>query len=739
MFPNANNHSPRLKPPTPLLLLVVIILAAVLLAACGSNGDDDTPLPTLDSLESRATADASKTAEAVAAALPTLTPMPGSTETYTPTPVSSATPAPPPGTATTAPSDTPASTDTPTEISPAQQAATGIALTNTAIAGGLPITLTVAQMATDIAATVQNAVVTLTPTPEAPDFTPETPDATPEAPGADTYNIVYYTNRSGTDDIYVLSFESGERALIASAANEREPVCLPDGSGVVYTSDAGGSYQLYLLRFDGSAPVQLTDSAGMNFAPAVRPDGQAVVFVSTRNQGIPTLWLIDLDGGSPRQLTTDLGRDTSPAWSPDGRQIIFSSEQFGPWDLFLTVTSGEVEGEFPVLPPDFSTGNQLWPSFDALGERVAYTLWSDLDDPQTTDIYVLDFEQPEPQAILSGPGAAIAWSWADDTRLLASVGEVNDVQIALVDITNGGITQLTWDGTFSGGARLCTVQGSVLPPEPTPPPTVTPTPTPTQPPTATYTQTPTITRTPSETPPPTATIPPTATLTRTPAPTNTVTPVPTATLTVTPSPTPEPQLLSPALAAAQGYQHVVQDGETLMTIGITFGVPWRTLAILNDLTDPNNLKIGQHLTIPIIRPAPLVHGGHQHPDIAEPLPLVPRKEIRVKLDTQQLFAYENGRVVRTILVSTGQERFPTVQGEFEIYWKLTSQRMIGPGYDIPGVPWVMYFYRDYGLHGVYWHDDFGSPVSHGCVNLPTEEAAWLYAWADVGTPVIVEP
>ena len=72
--------------------------------------------------------------------------------------------------------------------------------------------------------------------------------------------------------------------------------------------------------------------------------------------------------------------------------------------------------------------------------------------------------------------------------------------------------------------------------------------------------------------------------------------------------------------------------------------------------------------------------------------------------------------------------------------------MRGPGYDLPGVPYVMYFYgggiaksRGYGIHGTYWHNNFGHPMSHGCVNMPTAEAEWAYYWSDYGTPVIVQP
>ncbi len=62
--------------------------------------------------------------------------------------------------------------------------------------------------------------------------------------------------------------------------------------------------------------------------------------------------------------------------------------------------------------------------------------------------------------------------------------------------------------------------------------------------------------------------------------------------------------------------------------------------------------------------------------------------------------------------------------------------MRGPGYDLPGVPYTMYFYKGYALHGTYWHNNFGHPMSHGCVNLRTSDAGWLFNWASVGTPVV---
>ncbi len=111
--------------------------------------------------------------------------------------------------------------------------------------------------------------------------------------------------------------------------------------------------------------------------------------------------------------------------------------------------------------------------------------------------------------------------------------------------------------------------------------------------------------------------------------------------------------------------------------------------------------------------------------------------IDVNLTSQMVYAYEGDTVVNSFLVSTGTWAHPTVTGKYAIYIKLRSGNMSGPGYFLPNVPYIMYFYKSYGLHGTYWHHNFGTPMSHGCVNLQTDDAAWLYNWSSLGTVVNV--
>jgi lipoprotein-anchoring transpeptidase ErfK/SrfK len=111
--------------------------------------------------------------------------------------------------------------------------------------------------------------------------------------------------------------------------------------------------------------------------------------------------------------------------------------------------------------------------------------------------------------------------------------------------------------------------------------------------------------------------------------------------------------------------------------------------------------------------------------------------IDVDLSQQRLYAYEGDNVVNSFLVSTGTWQYPTVTGKFKIWIKMRYSDMSGPGYYLPDVPYTMYFYKDYGLHGTYWHNNFGTPMSHGCVNLSIPDAAWLYSFSTVGTVVNV--
>jgi lipoprotein-anchoring transpeptidase ErfK/SrfK len=111
--------------------------------------------------------------------------------------------------------------------------------------------------------------------------------------------------------------------------------------------------------------------------------------------------------------------------------------------------------------------------------------------------------------------------------------------------------------------------------------------------------------------------------------------------------------------------------------------------------------------------------------------------IQVDLKKQRLIAWDGNRWVDAMIVSTGKDATPTPTGVYEVYVKYREARMQGDDYDIPDVPHVMYFSGGYGFHGAYWHNNFGTPFSHGCVNLAVDKAKWLYNFASVGTPIVI--
>ncbi len=115
--------------------------------------------------------------------------------------------------------------------------------------------------------------------------------------------------------------------------------------------------------------------------------------------------------------------------------------------------------------------------------------------------------------------------------------------------------------------------------------------------------------------------------------------------------------------------------------------------------------------------------------------------IDVNLTNQTVIAYEGDTAVYNALVSSGTWDHPTVTGQFRIWLRYESQTMNGAllGYDyyLENVPYVMYFYEDYAIHGAYWHNNFGTPMSHGCVNVHPTDAGWLYNWSSLGTLVNV--
>jgi hypothetical protein len=132
------------------------------------------------------------------------------------------------------------------------------------------------------------------------------------------------------------------------------------------------------------------------------------------------------------------------------------------------------------------------------------------------------------------------------------------------------------------------------------------------------------------------------------------------------------------------------------------------------------------------------------PDTSRPDGVQSDRWITVNLYEQTLMVYEDGRMIYATLVSSGLGGWWTKPGVFQVFEKLEADKMSGAFesdrsdyYYLEDVPWILYYDESRALHGAYWHNRFGWPRSHGCVNLPVADAHWLYDWAEEGTWVYV--
>ncbi len=125
-------------------------------------------------------------------------------------------------------------------------------------------------------------------------------------------------------------------------------------------------------------------------------------------------------------------------------------------------------------------------------------------------------------------------------------------------------------------------------------------------------------------------------------------------------------------------------------------------------------------------------------------PAFPGRWVDVDLDKQVLTAYYAERPLLVAQTASGVAAHATDKGTWGTFWRLVSQRMQGDNrfssdyYNLDAVPYIQYFHPSgEAIHGTYWHDNFGTPMSHGCVNTSVVVSQWMLNWAPLGTKVVV--
>jgi lipoprotein-anchoring transpeptidase ErfK/SrfK len=174
----------------------------------------------------------------------------------------------------------------------------------------------------------------------------------------------------------------------------------------------------------------------------------------------------------------------------------------------------------------------------------------------------------------------------------------------------------------------------------------------------------------------------------------------------------------------------------------TDGSIWYKIAFDNSIRYPERVTSDWYVKADAVN---LIENNGDHQYIKN-VTATTTKRIVVDISQEMLYAYEGDTLFMKEPISTGLEFTPTPHGTFTVYKMTPSRYMQGPlpgvssqKYDLPGVPWNLYFTKDGAvIHGAYWHNSFGKPWSHGCVNLSPENAKKLYLWADLGIRVTVQ-
>ena len=142
-----------------------------------------------------------------------------------------------------------------------------------------------------------------------------------------TSDILFYSNRDGDYDLYLVDARDGEvRQIMNDPAEDMRGDWSPDGSQIAFQSDRDGIRDLYVMDADGSNVRRLMSDGGENLKPAWSPDGQSILFESTRD-GNPEIYRVLVGSGTVLRITDNPAEDWAPAWSPDGTQVAFMSNR----------------------------------------------------------------------------------------------------------------------------------------------------------------------------------------------------------------------------------------------------------------------------------------------------------------------------------------------------------------------------------------------------------------------------
>jgi TolB protein len=263
------------------------------------------------------------------------------------------------------------------------------------------------------------------------------------------YSVIFYSGRSGNDDVYVL--RPGEKEpgnLTNHPARDICPAPSPDGKRIAFLSDRSGNQDIFLMNIDGSGLKQLTASPEKEQHPEFSPDGQRIIFVRDFGDRAE-IWMMEADGSGQKRLTSGPWRDERPFLSPDGSKILFMSNRDGNYEIYTMAPDGSRQMRITQTPHQ-----EIFPVWSPDGKKIAYSRKFLADGRMQGMIRVMNADGSEDREITAIETRDENAMWSPDGRFIIfqSVRDRN-FEIYQVNADGSRPIRLTdhpaWDGWAS--------------------------------------------------------------------------------------------------------------------------------------------------------------------------------------------------------------------------------------------------------------------------------------------------
>lgn len=272
--------------------------------------------------------------------------------------------------------------------------------------------------------------------------------------GGGTGNLLFVSQRDGDNEIFVIQVGllDGSMAAVGepeqltrnSDASDTFPDWSPDGTQIVYQSNRGGSYDLFIMDYMTRSIRPLVSSSGLDSSPSWSPDGNLIAYHSNED-GDRDIYMVDAgaSGWSPEQITMTSAEELSPDWSPAGDRIVFFSDRDGDYRLYLMDTDGENQSRLTEVwgqDPDWSTDG-------------AWIVFASCQEEFVCDIYVTAADgSGEPECLTcedSGSDMEPAWS-PDGSMIAFSSDRAGNWEIYTMNADGSDLFRVTYDSEWDG-------------------------------------------------------------------------------------------------------------------------------------------------------------------------------------------------------------------------------------------------------------------------------------------------